>query len=173
MPCDCCCVALRITPVQRAAARAAVAGRAATGAGGNAADTAEGEWSCILMWLGSYQSSWSVGNHCAGGDGAEAAEGGLGALGCGDLGGSWGMASWAVSAGADAAEVAQQKSRKAGTWLAAAELVHPCNSIQLADVQQGCIEPCWCDRKSTRLNSSHITISYAVFCLKKKKLKKY
>src|SRR5437773_7778656 len=24
------------------------------------------------------------------------------------------------------------------------------------------------DRKSTRLNSSHITISYAVFCLKKK-----
>src|SRR5437667_7244382 len=26
------------------------------------------------------------------------------------------------------------------------------------------------DRKSTRLNSSHITISYAVFCLKKKKL---
>src|SRR5437773_7706772 len=27
------------------------------------------------------------------------------------------------------------------------------------------------DRKSTRLNSSHITISYAVFCLKKKKMK--
>src|SRR5437667_2335020 len=26
----------------------------------------------------------------------------------------------------------------------------------------------WGDRKSTRLNSSHITISYAVFCLKKK-----
>src|SRR5437867_9315602 len=26
------------------------------------------------------------------------------------------------------------------------------------------------DRKSTRLNSSHRTISYAVFCLKKKKL---
>src|SRR5437667_6998656 len=25
------------------------------------------------------------------------------------------------------------------------------------------------DRKSTRLNSSHITMSYAVFCLKKKK----
>src|SRR3970282_2693193 len=25
------------------------------------------------------------------------------------------------------------------------------------------------DRKSTRLNSSHITISYAVFCLQKKK----
>src|SRR5437773_6994624 len=28
------------------------------------------------------------------------------------------------------------------------------------------------DRKSTRLNSSHITISYAVFCLKKKKKQK-
>src|SRR5437773_5578258 len=28
------------------------------------------------------------------------------------------------------------------------------------------------DRKSTRLNSSHITISYAVCCLKKKKKKK-
>src|SRR5256885_4453109 len=27
------------------------------------------------------------------------------------------------------------------------------------------------DRKSTRLNSSHLVISYAVFCLKKKKLK--
>ena len=26
------------------------------------------------------------------------------------------------------------------------------------------------DRKSTRLNSSHVVISYAVFCLKKKKL---
>src|SRR5437870_8150046 len=30
---------------------------------------------------------------------------------------------------------------------------------------------CWrrIDRKSTRLNSSHVAISYAVFCLKKKK----
>src|SRR5439155_18939108 len=27
----------------------------------------------------------------------------------------------------------------------------------------------WRDRKSTRLNSSHVAISYAVFCLKKKK----
>src|SRR5438132_3136983 len=34
--------------------------------------------------------------------------------------------------------------------------------------------PCKClvgDRKSTRLNSSHTVISYAVFCLKKKKLR--
>src|SRR3712207_9097193 len=28
----------------------------------------------------------------------------------------------------------------------------------------------WVDRKSTRLNSSHANISYAVFCLKKKKI---
>src|SRR5437868_11103816 len=31
---------------------------------------------------------------------------------------------------------------------------------------------CLRDRKSTRLNSSHVSISYAVFCLKKKKIKK-
>src|SRR5699024_11398448 len=29
------------------------------------------------------------------------------------------------------------------------------------------------DRKSTRLNSSHVSISYAVFCLKKKKARKH
>src|SRR5256885_5260758 len=29
------------------------------------------------------------------------------------------------------------------------------------------------DRKSTRLNSSHLVISYAVFCLKKKKTRRY
>src|SRR5437773_12544040 len=34
---------------------------------------------------------------------------------------------------------------------------HPCEILRAAR-----------DRKSTRLNSSHITISYAVFCLKKK-----
>src|SRR3989442_7776523 len=28
----------------------------------------------------------------------------------------------------------------------------------------------WKDRKSTRLNSSHVRISYAVFCLKKKRI---
>src|SRR6266511_525409 len=34
-----------------------------------------------------------------------------------------------------------------------------------------CPSACWPerDRKSTRLNSSHVKISYAVFCLKKKK----
>src|SRR5256885_7744567 len=31
------------------------------------------------------------------------------------------------------------------------------------------VQETWLDRKSTRLNSSHLVISYAVFCLKKKK----
>src|SRR5690606_40169600 len=33
----------------------------------------------------------------------------------------------------------------------------------------GILRHCAQDRKSTRLNSSHVKISYAVFCLKKKK----
>src|SRR3989454_4353573 len=35
-----------------------------------------------------------------------------------------------------------------------------------SEVNRGWVE---LDRKSTRLNSSHLVISYAVFCLKKKK----
>src|SRR3712207_8540505 len=37
--------------------------------------------------------------------------------------------------------------------------------------QLGHVLPAGQDRKSTRLNSSHANISYAVFCLKKKKNK--
>src|SRR5690554_7473746 len=33
--------------------------------------------------------------------------------------------------------------------------------------------PTGIDRKSTRLNSSHVRISYAVFCLKKKNVKRF
>src|SRR5262245_64675864 len=40
-------------------------------------------------------------------------------------------------------------------------------AIQHGHVQPGVIGPV--DRKSTRLNSSHLGISYAVFCLKQKK----
>src|SRR5256885_12105198 len=40
-------------------------------------------------------------------------------------------------------------------------LRHPCQVRQFEQCQ---------DRKSTRLNSSHLVISYAVFCLKKKKI---
>src|SRR5207253_9141351 len=44
-------------------------------------------------------------------------------------------------------------------WRAAPRLTSPWPP---RDVRRG-------DRKSTRLNSSHVAISYAVFCLKKKK----
>ena len=44
-----------------------------------------------------------------------------------------------------------------------AACVEACKANNITD---GYLRP---DRKSTRLNSSHITISYAVFCLKKKK----
>src|SRR5690349_22569122 len=37
----------------------------------------------------------------------------------------------------------------------------------------GTVRRRWQDRKSTRLNSSHVEISYAVFCLKKKKKTTY
>src|SRR3712207_7522986 len=47
---------------------------------------------------------------------------------------------------------------------------HPCARYRCADrlgaMRQDRADP---DRKSTRLNSSHANISYAVFCLKKKK----
>src|SRR5690348_17763655 len=49
------------------------------------------------------------------------------------------------------------------------------NSVASADlvlqgeITRGSVTPEDGDRKSTRLNSSHPSISYAVFCLKKKK----
>src|SRR5256885_12783383 len=46
----------------------------------------------------------------------------------------------------------RQRSTRAAPW------PRPC----------GCSPPGARDRKSTRLNSSHLVISYAVFCLKKK-----
>src|SRR5207249_9747191 len=54
-------------------------------------------------------------------------------------------------------------------------------TVQLADAAKASvthglavtINPPLADRKSTRLNSSHVSISYAVFCLKKKKHRPY
>src|SRR3712207_8793183 len=40
-------------------------------------------------------------------------------------------------------------------------------------VVAGVLQKAGLDRKSTRLNSSHANISYAVFCLKKKKIIEY
>src|SRR3712207_8912112 len=42
---------------------------------------------------------------------------------------------------------------------------------QRGGLEHGCEVAPRADRKSTRLNSSHANISYAVFCLKKKKKK--
>src|SRR5690606_41767142 len=39
----------------------------------------------------------------------------------------------------------------------------------LAEAESIAVRVAGADRKSTRLNSSHVKISYAVFCLKKKK----
>src|SRR2546426_5775450 len=50
------------------------------------------------------------------------------------------------------------------------ELVEAFQQLRRARILAGLVEQP--DRKSTRLNSSHLVISYAVFCLKKKKNKK-
>src|SRR5438477_8438143 len=42
--------------------------------------------------------------------------------------------------------------------------------VALADLDAAMAQDRVRDRKSTRLNSSHMSISYAVFCLKKKKI---
>src|SRR2546430_5564954 len=52
-----------------------------------------------------------------------------------------------------------------GAWVV--RLSDHCLSLFLAELIRDVSE----DRKSTRLNSSHSQISYAVFCLKKKKKK--
>src|SRR2546426_8304816 len=48
----------------------------------------------------------------------------------------------------------------------------PRPGARAADQRHPYRRPAARDRKSTRLNSSHLVISYAVFCLKKKKIDK-
>src|SRR5690606_39659739 len=50
-----------------------------------------------------------------------------------------------------------------------ADLIDASDEIALLAVQGPRSKDILEDRKSTRLNSSHVKISYAVFCLKKKK----
>src|SRR5688572_31072422 len=45
----------------------------------------------------------------------------------------------------------------------------PASAESASCAQRSALGKRWRDRKSTRLNSSHSQISYAVFCLKKKK----
>src|SRR5688572_30920582 len=53
-----------------------------------------------------------------------------------------------------------------------ADLVNAASGFQLSSPPSGwSFRSAPADRKSTRLNSSHSQISYAVFCLKKKKTK--
>src|SRR3712207_8428476 len=47
--------------------------------------------------------------------------------------------------------------------------LRPNSPVRVAGVEVGRVKAIRRDRKSTRLNSSHANISYAVFCLKKKK----
>src|SRR3712207_7311074 len=74
---------------------------------------------------------------------------------------SWGalllVAALAPTAFAQQRRVSGRVTGNAGEPLAAA-------TVSVAGTRVGTI-----DRKSTRLNSSHANISYAVFCLKKKK----
>src|SRR3712207_7936680 len=44
------------------------------------------------------------------------------------------------------------------------------DDLKVMQLLRCAFDPHQIDRKSTRLNSSHANISYAVFCLKKKKL---
>src|SRR2546430_13482025 len=55
-----------------------------------------------------------------------------------------------------------------GVFLCRGRPVHPVVSLQADGRDRDPLVP---DRKSTRLNSSHSQISYAVFCLKKKSKK--
>src|SRR5256885_13202508 len=48
-------------------------------------------------------------------------------------------------------------------------LLRKVKGLELVPLER-CDECCGLDRKSTRLNSSHLVISYAVFCLKKKQI---
>src|SRR2546426_3366880 len=50
-------------------------------------------------------------------------------------------------------------------------VVHEVRQLHHVDRAHGHVGRDRGDRKSTRLNSSHLVISYAVFCLKKKKNK--
>src|SRR5206468_12913378 len=81
-----------------------------------------------------------------------------------DLSGRWVLAK-ETRHNAHGSSLAQRGDRSApsGSWICASRrLVVP---LRLATANRS-------DRKSTRLNSSHDQISYAVFCLKKKKTKK-
>src|SRR3712207_8666925 len=66
---------------------------------------------------------------------------------------------------ADLEGLAIEKAMAERRWTGAAHVEHP---ICVRKERKWRIDRFRRDRKSTRLNSSHANISYAVFCLKKK-----
>src|SRR5699024_164749 len=59
------------------------------------------------------------------------------------------------------------EDREGHIWIGTGSGVNVFASDSIYSISE--LEPLQKDRKSTRLNSSHVSISYAVFCLKKKK----
>src|SRR5947209_12407956 len=55
-----------------------------------------------------------------------------------------------------------------GRYMLADKREYPCQTLDMSVGGVSLFAPVRGDRKSTRLNSSHANISYAVFCLKKK-----
>src|SRR5437667_833843 len=62
------------------------------------------------------------------------------------------------------------RARRESLVKSSADAVRVPSNAAMASIKPGAY---FQDRKSTRLNSSHITISYAVFCLKKKRERNY
>src|SRR2546430_9376046 len=62
---------------------------------------------------------------------------------------------------------------KPGSGTGLPRLAHGANLLENTTLEIGRGKDKKLDRKSTRLNSSHSQISYAVFCLKKKKNQNY
>src|SRR2546427_762434 len=65
----------------------------------------------------------------------------------------------------------QRSFTESQSWLRVGQMSHAV-SVQVQTLLSGLDYTMRGDRKSTRLNSSHSQISYAVFCLKKKKKKR-
>src|SRR5437660_5597788 len=80
-----------------------------------------------------------------------------------------GAAAWEAAFATCYVDLCEYVLRFVGSAPAAEDVVHDL-FLQLWDTpDQAHLSRPYLDRKSTRLNSSHVAISYAVFCLKKKK----